>query len=320
MLNKEELKKIEKGPMILRDNEKSIIQKNNITIDINNIKTGYIYLLQEREFIKTNEKIYKIGRSNQKNFKRFTQYPKGSKILYHQKTFCHKNMEKILVEHFKNKFKQKIEIGNEYFEGNVVDMIREIVKFLLFEDRGKYLVMQSKIELEKYYKKINEKSASDEEVLDGIVKLRKREITIEEFDEIIGKNNRRYKQTYSALQELVLNNIFEDYLTYEDGLKKETNNEEIEYYKLMMNLSNYIITCVKNDPHEGDYYSKENIELIKKCGKKFYKDLMSKFGPKKEFIEEFIASKMRLFLKRAIPKRYHAEISCNWNGIGAWEG
>lgn len=33
--------------------------------------TQYIYLLQEREFIKTNENIYKIGKTKQENCKRF---------------------------------------------------------------------------------------------------------------------------------------------------------------------------------------------------------------------------------------------------------
>ena len=42
---------------------------------------NYIYLLQEREFIKTNEKIYKVGKTKQKNLSRFYQYPKGSILL-----------------------------------------------------------------------------------------------------------------------------------------------------------------------------------------------------------------------------------------------
>ena len=43
--------------------------------------TQYIYLLQEREFIKTKEPIYKIGKTKQVNNKRFGQYPKGSVLL-----------------------------------------------------------------------------------------------------------------------------------------------------------------------------------------------------------------------------------------------
>ena len=42
----------------------------------------YIYLLQEREFINAKKDIYKIGRTKQENLTRFTQYPKGSKLLF----------------------------------------------------------------------------------------------------------------------------------------------------------------------------------------------------------------------------------------------
>ena len=41
----------------------------------------YIYLLQEREFIKCKENIYKIGKTKQEKFKRFNQYPNGSILL-----------------------------------------------------------------------------------------------------------------------------------------------------------------------------------------------------------------------------------------------
>lgn len=37
--------------------------------------TNYIYLLQEREFIKTNENVYKVGMTKKENHKRFNQYP-----------------------------------------------------------------------------------------------------------------------------------------------------------------------------------------------------------------------------------------------------
>ena len=46
----------------------------------------YIYLIKEREFIKTNENIFKIGRSNQNNDKRIKQYPTDSKLII--QTIC----------------------------------------------------------------------------------------------------------------------------------------------------------------------------------------------------------------------------------------
>jgi hypothetical protein len=91
----------------------------------------YIYLIQEREFIKTNENIYKIGKTKQYNNNRFRQYPKES-ILLHQ-TICNNcdETEKELIKIFKKKFKQVKNIGNEYFEGDYNDMIDEIYKTIL---------------------------------------------------------------------------------------------------------------------------------------------------------------------------------------------
>ena len=41
---------------------------------------GYIYLLQERAFIKTKENIYKLGKTKQENLKRIQNYPNGTKL------------------------------------------------------------------------------------------------------------------------------------------------------------------------------------------------------------------------------------------------
>jgi len=85
--------------------------------------TNYVYLLQEREFIKTNEKIYKVGMTQKENFERFNQYPKGSVLLF--QIICHdcKNMEVQVIKQFKEKFIQRKDIGSEYFEGNYKSMI-----------------------------------------------------------------------------------------------------------------------------------------------------------------------------------------------------
>ena len=87
-------------------------------------KMDYIYLLQTREFIQLKEPVYKIGRTTQLNYERFKQYPKGS-ILYQQQ-YCFNCIETegILIKIFKETFKHRKDIGNEYFEGNLIDMLR----------------------------------------------------------------------------------------------------------------------------------------------------------------------------------------------------
>jgi hypothetical protein len=90
---------------------------------MSDITTNYIYLLQEREFIKTKEPIYKVGMTKKENHERFNQYPKGSVLLF--QLICNdcKNIEKHLINIFKEKFIQRKDIGNEYFEGEYKNMI-----------------------------------------------------------------------------------------------------------------------------------------------------------------------------------------------------
>lgn len=82
----------------------------------------YCYLLQEREFIKTNEDVYKIGRT--KSLSRFNAYPKGSKIIcLRSVNDCYKT-ERELKRKFKLYFTNEKNIGTEYFSGCLNDMVR----------------------------------------------------------------------------------------------------------------------------------------------------------------------------------------------------
>lgn len=86
---------------------------------------NYIYLLQEREFIRTKENVYKIGRTT-RGMERFSQYPKGSKILLLMNCVNCINIEKQLIDAFKQKYKHCKNYGNEYFEGDQQQMKKDI--------------------------------------------------------------------------------------------------------------------------------------------------------------------------------------------------
>ena len=64
-----------------------------------------VYMVKEREFTKTNEEVIKVGYSNQEDFKRFKQYPKGSLLLFHVYTDNGKLCETEILKEFKTKFK-----------------------------------------------------------------------------------------------------------------------------------------------------------------------------------------------------------------------
>lgn len=84
-------------------------------------KEGIVYILKTRESIRMNEDVYKIGRTkNMKN--RLSQYPKGSEFIAIMKVNDQRMCERVLLYAFKDKFKQRQDMGNEYFEGNLDEM------------------------------------------------------------------------------------------------------------------------------------------------------------------------------------------------------
>lgn len=95
-------------------------------------KTSFIYLIIEREYIKNNEDIFKVGKTTQKRLKRFDKYTSGSILLsYNRCKDCHIS-EKEIIKLFKIKYKQRLDIGLEYFEGNHEDMINDIHSIIKF--------------------------------------------------------------------------------------------------------------------------------------------------------------------------------------------
>ena len=108
---------------------KSIINNDNDNND--NENKEFIYLLQEREFIKTKEPIYKIGKTKQEKLKRIKSYPNGSELLLY--TVCNNcdEIEKTIINKFKSHFIHKKEFGNEYFMGDYNSMIYLIYNIII---------------------------------------------------------------------------------------------------------------------------------------------------------------------------------------------
>lgn len=118
-----------------KSNEDKSSEKN---IDLQS-STNYIYLLQEREFIKTKEDVYKIGMTKKENYKRFNQYPKGSVLLF--QFICNNcnDIEKKIINIFIESFKQRKDIGTEYFEGDYNNMI-DIIYFIIKDENKKIYI------------------------------------------------------------------------------------------------------------------------------------------------------------------------------------
>lgn len=86
--------------------------------------THYVYLLQEREFITTQQAVYKIGKTVRPINQRMREYPKDSNLILCMSVSDCTNCELALLEQFKIQFKQRNDIGREYFEGELKEIRR----------------------------------------------------------------------------------------------------------------------------------------------------------------------------------------------------
>ena len=121
----------------------------------------YVYLLHEREFLNSGRQLYKIGRTSQSPNDRFDDYPKGSCVVFYLRVPDSKATEKAIKTAFKLKFKQDRDIGQEYFEGDVNDMIQSLFFIAtkidsVFDENEK--LKQSLVESEKKWSDIRDAS------------------------------------------------------------------------------------------------------------------------------------------------------------------
>ena len=134
----------------IKELESSLKGKNDNSDDLNNLMItstseslehtnngNYVYIIKEREFIKTNENIYKIGETKKGHYKRFDQYPKGSVVMALIKVPNSISYENKIKTEFNKAFKRRKDIGHEYYEVDFQRMYKKMVK-IVFELNKKY--------------------------------------------------------------------------------------------------------------------------------------------------------------------------------------
>lgn len=208
----------------------------------------YIYLLQEREFIKTNEKIFKIGKTKQENLKRFANYPNGSKLLFQCICINCDDIERDIITSFKDLFIHKKEVGNEYFEGDYIMMIDIIYT----------KIQEYKNCCKKYYDKNETKNDFESEgegECEGEGEVEPQIITYEEW------------KKYTHIDNVIITNknTKEGYIRFKNQLwRKLSNPDDFAYDNdIMENLSDFI----EAQQHSSkDYNTKKIIDdIVNKC-------------------------------------------------------
>ncbi len=86
------------------------------------------YVIKERESVRLNEKVFKIGITRRSFLERFKDYPEGSLPL----CVYNVNDSKKIEDKVKGLFIRKYRLvrGNEYFEGRLPDMIKDIAMIM----------------------------------------------------------------------------------------------------------------------------------------------------------------------------------------------
>lgn len=126
-------------------------------------EVNYIYLLKEREFVNSLRDIYKIGKTKQSNSKRFLQYPKDSILILQVICVDCTKTEYEIIKLFANKYKQMKSIGTEYFEGNYIDMISDILSIVNLDNKNIFENKKDESNI------VNEISEINNTVISGII-------------------------------------------------------------------------------------------------------------------------------------------------------
>ena len=192
----------------------------------------YIYLLQEREFINSNSNIYKIGKTEQENLKRFKNYPNDSKLILHITCknchICEKDILKICRE----QFIQKKEIGNEYFEGCYMKMMKIIFSYIENE-KDEIQVENIKIEKEKI-KVEKEKIKVEKEK----IKVEKEKIKVDKEKIKVEKEKIKLDKE-KVNDEIKVEQVNNEFIIPIYLVKKE--NEILEHYKnFLLKMTGFI--------------------------------------------------------------------------------
>jgi len=211
---------------------------------------GYIYLLRVREFIKTGEHVYKIGKTKQEFPARFNQYPDGTELYLMVKVKGIDLFEKQIIDLYNKLFKRRE--GNEYFEGDPIEMMNlifyyfninnnktdeqilqeqeQIMKAEDKKDEKEEKKQKEKLEKErlkeekKQKEKIEKERLKQEKEKERLEKLEKQRLEKLEKEKE-EKLRQSYKCIYKFIEERIIKVDFN-----RDGVSKSTLNNVFKYW------------------------------------------------------------------------------------------
>jgi hypothetical protein len=206
-----------------------------------------VYLLIEREFIKTKEPIFKIGCSKQENDKRIKQYPKGTQLLLQVIVLDCVYIEKKIKYIFKEKYKQRTDIGIEYFEGDAISMRNDFLNIINIYDKlsNNHIIETS----------LNKIIDNKNEVNDSIKEINIKKFKKEKLEELKQLEEEFKKLNYEQIEHLKSVELqFMEYLAFEkfekDTIVRCKPPEIMEWFNVFL-MNNNINNCSINSMKLG---------------------------------------------------------------------
>ena len=233
--------------------------------------TNYIYLIHPRELIITGKHIYKIGKTKQENFKRINQYPFGSVLLLQTACIDCANMEKEIINKFKTSFIHKNKLGNEYFEGNVVEMIN-IINSIIKSEINNPINNNS---LSNYMIDYNDRYNIIINTNNNIKNNKNNNKNNKNINEFIDNNNQEINNEESDNEEINNEEINNEEINNQEINNQEINNEEINNQEI--NNENKIIE-LENTEDVNEFSKNDNNDMSDKpyyykCKRCFYSSI-----------------------------------------------
>ena len=219
------------------------------------------YIIQEREFIKTGEEIYKIGKTKQEGTKRINQYPKGSEIILLMKVENCDEFENKVKILFNKKYNQRKDIGIEYYKGNKDEMVKDYFNLkneklnIFIDDLKKNKKEHILDENQTYYYPINQLEKFND-ILKNSIKFfnEKNNTDIKYESSKIGRLMEIYN--YIILWNMKINNNIKEELV---KIKNDIEEEILE--NTCLQLITELIIDVKNDMKKLNVDEKKNMIL-----------------------------------------------------------
>jgi hypothetical protein len=87
----------------------------------------YVYIVHEREFVRSDEQTFKIGKTKQHGLRRFNGYPKDSELKLFVCCRDCDTLESAIIKLFDRKYKKRTDYGSEYYEGDIDAMIADVM-------------------------------------------------------------------------------------------------------------------------------------------------------------------------------------------------